>query len=156
MHELIVEQEIAKPLKRVFAFFESPENLEAITPAFLNFEITSPRPIEMQSGARIEYRLRVRGVPIRWRTAITAYEPPHRFVDEQLRGPYRLWVHEHVFCSLGNGSTLIRDHVRYELPRVPGRGLVHRLWVRPDLEKIFSYRKQAIARLLAGTEPQAG
>lgn len=150
VHELVVEQRLPIEIAKVFAFFEDAGNLEAITPPFLNFSILTPRPIDMRAGAQIDYKLRIRGVPAKWRTRITAYDPPHRFVDEQERGPYRLWRHEHTFKALGPNETLIHDRVQYELPRVPGRSIVHALIVRPDLEKIFEYRKQAIERILLG------
>lgn len=147
-YELSRDQEIPVAIDRVFAFFADAANLEAITPPLLRFRILTPRPIEMKPGALIDYRLRIRGVPVRWRTRISIYEPPHRFVDEQLRGPYRQWVHEHTFESTPSGGTRMRDIVRYELPRVPGSSIVHRLMVRPDLERIFDYRREAIGRLL--------
>ncbi|MDX2116434.1 MAG: SRPBCC family protein [Planctomycetota bacterium] len=149
MHELRVEQMIPLPVERVFPFFENPENLEAITPPLLNFRIVTPRPIEMRKGALIDYRLKIRGVPTGWRTLISEYDPPHRFEDRQVRGPYRTWIHLHTFEAV-EGGTLMRDIVRYELPRVPGSSIVHRLLVRPDLEKIFEYRRGAIERLLVG------
>jgi ligand-binding SRPBCC domain-containing protein len=157
MHELTAAQTLPLPLRTVFAFFERPENLEAITPPFLRFRIVSPRPVEMKQDAIIDYRLRIRGVPVRWRTRITRYQPPHRFVDEQISGPYRRWVHEHTFepATLPGGgeATIIRDRVTYELPRLPLRALVHRLLVRPDLERIFDYRADAVERALRDQAP---
>lgn len=131
---------VARPLEVVFGFFADAGNLEAITPPWLRFEILTPRPIAMRAGALIDYRLRVRGVPLRWRTEITAWEPPHFFVDEQLRGPYRLWVHEHRFRAV-RGGTAVLDHVRY---RVPGGRLVSWLFVRRDVERIFAFRRQLL------------
>jgi ligand-binding SRPBCC domain-containing protein len=97
-------------------------------------------PIEMKPGTRIDYRLRLHGIPLRWQSEITTWEPPHRFVDQQRRGPYPLWVHEHTFLEQ-YGGTLARDHVEY---KVPGGSLINRLLVRPDLEKIFKYRHQRL------------
>lgn len=137
------------PIDEVFAFFENAENLEAITPPWLNFRISSDRPIVMGTGALVDYRLRIRGFPVRWRTEIARYEPPHVFVDRQLTGPYRAWVHTHTFESLNDGaSTRMIDHVDYELPRVPGRSLLNRWFVWPDLERIFDYREKHIHQLL--------
>ena len=96
----------------------------------------------MRAGALIDYKLRVRGVPVRWRTHISAWQPPHRFVDEQIRGPYRQWIHEHTF-ELRDGGTLARDVVRYA---VPLDFLAHRWLVRPDVEKIFAYRAQELRK----------
>lgn len=150
MHTLHTEVRIPRPIEDVFAFFADAGNLQAITPPWLDFRILTPRPIEMRANALLDYRLKLRGVPIRWRTRIAAYEPPVRFIDEQLRGPYRVWRHEHTFEAATDGSTIMRDRVGYELPRVPGRGLVHRLFVRPDLERIFRYRERRLLELLAG------
>lgn len=136
------------PLERVFAFFAAPENLEVITPPWLRFRILTPRPIVMAVGLKIDYRISMRGVPMRWRSVITAYEPGRRFVDEQVKGPYRMWVHEHTFEPTGSGGTLVRDRVRYALPRVPGSSIVHRWLVKPDLQRIFAYRKERIAALV--------
>lgn len=153
MHELRVEQIIPRPLEEVFPFFETPENLEAITPPLLHFRIVTPRPIRMTKDAIIDYRLKIRGVPVRWRTRILDYNPPLRFVDSQIKGPYRVWIHEHVFERIPaerGGGTLMRDIVRYELPLAPLSSVVHRWLVRPDLEKIFAYRREAVERLLVG------
>ena len=126
----------------VFSFFADAANLNAITPSWLNFQITSPLPITMREGALIDYRLRVHGLPIRWRTKITKWNPPNDFVDEQVRGPYRLWIHEHTFES-HQGGTLVRDRVRYATPLDV---LLHRTLVRPDIERIFKFRAEALKR----------
>ena len=132
------------PLERVFDFFSRPENLEALTPPWLSFRIETPLPIRMCEGALIDYRLRVRGIPLRWRSEITVWEPPHRFVDEQRRGPYRMWVHEHRFEEV-DGGTRVTDHVTYA---VLGGSVVRRLFVLPDLERIFDHRQERLPTLL--------
>ena len=136
------EAELCLPQRRdeVFAFFADAANLEAITPPWLNFSTITPAPIRMHAGTLIDYKLRLRGFPMRWRTKITEWEPPVRFVDEQIRGPYRQWIHEHSFEE-PDGGTLVRDRVRYA---VPFDFLVHRWLVRPDLERIFAYRGQML------------
>jgi len=133
------------PAARLFSFFADAANLEAITPPWLHFEIVTPMPVKMAEGSLIDYRLRVRGVPMRWRTRISAWSPPHRFVDEQIRGPYRLWIHEHTFEERDSG-TLARDHVRYA---VPFDALLHRWLVRPDIEKIFQHRSDMLKEQFA-------
>ncbi len=130
----------------VFPFFADAANLEVITPPWLNFKIITPQPVEMRVGAIIDYRLRVHGLPMHWRTLITCWEPPFRFVDEQLKGPYRVWVHEHTFEQKGS-QTLARDHVRYA---PPGGRLIDRLFVRRDIEQIFAYRTEALRRRFPG------
>jgi hypothetical protein len=148
--ELRREQWFPRPLEEVFAFFADARNLETITPPWLAFEVLTSDPIAMRPGSLIDYRLRLHGVPLRWRTEIAACQPPHRFVDTQRRGPYREWVHEHTFTARG-GGTVVGDHVRY---RVPGGRLVHELFVRRDVERIFDFRHGRLAELLGS--PGAG
>jgi ligand-binding SRPBCC domain-containing protein len=140
-------QLVRRPLGEVFAFFSDPQNLELLTPPILGFKILTPTPIEMRVGALIDYRISLRGLPLRWRTRIDAYDPMRSFVDVQLRGPYRSWRHTHVFEERPEG-TEVRDHVEYSLPFGPIGALVHRLFVRRDLETIFTYRREAMHRLL--------
>ena len=136
------------PPDNVFRFFGEAANLNAITPSWLDFRIVSPQPIEMRAGTLIDYRLRVRGLPLRWRTLIKEWDPPYRFVDEQLRGPYRQWIHTHTFESR-DGGTLVRDAVKYV---VPLDFILHPLVVRPDIEKIFAFRTKALQRTFGGQE----
>ena len=124
----------------VFPFFADAANLEFLTPPLLHFKVLTPA-IQMRAGALIDYRLRIRGVPVGWRTEIELWEPAFRFVDRQVKGPYRLWRHLHTFEDV-DGGTLCTDVVEYELPRLPGRGMVHKWLVRPDLERIFDYRAE--------------
>lgn len=147
-HTLRREQRLPGSPDDVFAFFGDARNLEAITPPLLRFEVLTPDPIAMGPGALISYRLRVRGMPVGWLTAIREWDPPHRFVDEQLRGPYALWHHTHTFEALEDGGTLMRDVVRYALPLGPLGELALRLFVRRDLEAIFDYRARRIVELL--------
>ncbi len=146
---LRTEQWIDAPREQVFEFFADAFQLEAITPPWLHFHVLTPRPIPMAPGALIDYRLRLRGIPIRWRTEIDVWEPPVRFVDRQLKGPYALWEHEHTFEDHGE-RTLMRDEVAYRLPfaRVLGP-IAQWLMVRRDLEQIFRYRAEVIARYFA-------
>jgi ligand-binding SRPBCC domain-containing protein len=146
MHEFTFQTELwlPRPRTEVFHFFAEARNLETITPPWLKFEVLTPAPIEMRSGTLIDYRIRVHGLPIRWRTEITEWQPPHHFVDVQLRGPYKLWHHTHTFEE-HNGGTVCLDHVRY-WPR--GGALVNWLFVRRDVERIFQYRQQRMQELL--------
>jgi len=150
---LRAELVLRRPLEEVFDFFSRAENLEAITPDFLQFRIASPLPIEMKTGALIDYRLKLHGVPIKWRTEIAFWEPPFRFVDQQLWGPYKRWHHEHTFKAIDGITTLATDEVHY-IPRFGS--LVHKWFVKPDLLKIFGYRQERLAELLGGSiRPQA-
>jgi len=144
-HVLRTSQWLAARLDVLFPFYAAASNLERITPPSLRFEMLTPGPIEMAEGVRIEYRLRLRGVPMRWRSVIRVWDPPHRFVDEQERGPYRLWWHEHTFAAEG-GGTRVNDRVRY---RVPGGRLIERAFVRPELRRIFTYRQRALTSIFA-------
>jgi ligand-binding SRPBCC domain-containing protein len=155
VHVLEREQLLPGAPEDVFPFFEDAGNLERITPQFLGFRVTTPRPIDMRAGALIEYRLRLHGVPVRWRTRIEAFDPPHTFVDRQLSGPYALWHHTHVFEADGRGGTLMRDRVRYALPLGPLGEAAHALFVRRDLCRIFDFRQAKVADLLARRESAA-
>jgi ligand-binding SRPBCC domain-containing protein len=149
MYVLERSQRLELPVERAFEFYADALNLEAITPPWLGFRVETPGPIEMRPGALIDYRLRLHGVPVRWRTRIEAWEPPLRFVDVQVRGPYALWEHEHSFERLDADAVMIRDRVRYELPfGLLGR-IAHRLFVGRDLERIFAFRTHAVASALA-------
>ena len=141
-HVFQTELWLPVPREKVFPFFADARNLEVITPPWLNFNVLTPGHIEMHVGAIIDYRLRVHGVPVRWRTEITGWNPPFSFCDEQRRGPYRLWRHTHTFEEK-NGSTLCRDEVVYA---DPGGALVNWLFVRHDVKKIFAYRAAVLQR----------
>jgi ligand-binding SRPBCC domain-containing protein len=145
VHTLRREQALDLPAATVFDFFADARNLEAITPPLLRFEVATPPPIEMGVGTFIQYQLRLHGIPIRWDTLIQVWDPPRRFVDVQVRGPYRLWHHTHEVEALADGRALMRDTVRYAIGFGPIGDLVHRLVVRRDLEAIFDYRAAAIA-----------
>jgi ligand-binding SRPBCC domain-containing protein len=131
------------PLEIVFPFFADAGNLETITPPWLRFKIVTPPPIAMRPGALIDYRLRLHSIPLRWQSEITVWEPPLRFVDEQRRGPYRAWIHEHTFTESKGGSE-VRDFVRYA---APGGWLVDRLFVRHHVWRIFEYRTRKLQEL---------
>lgn len=148
VHLLERTQRVDLPVDRAFSFYGDAHNLERITPLWLGFEVTTPRPIEMGVGTLIEYRLKLHRVPVRWRTRIEAWDPPHRFVDVQVRGPYSLWEHTHTFEEDGPGATIIRDRVRYSIPFGPLGELADRLLVQQDLKQIFDYRRDAVAREL--------
>ena len=138
---LLRQQLVPRPLAEVFPFFAQAENLQHLTPSFLDFRILTPPPIAMAVGTLIDYRIRLRGLPMRWRTRIAAWQPPHRFADQQLRGPYSVWWHEHLFAEQ-DGGTLITDRVVY---KAPFSFIAHPLVVRRELARIFDYRTQAIA-----------
>jgi hypothetical protein len=147
---------VERPVDEVFAFFADAANLEAITPAFLRFRILTPMPVEMRVGARIDYALSLFGVPLRWRTRITGWEPGVRFVDEQESGPYASWRHTHEFEAEPGGATTVRDLVEYAMPFGPLGRVAHALIVRRALDRIFDHRREAIQRLLGGAGPRGG
>lgn len=148
-HVLESEQLVRAPRARVAEFFERPENLEALTPPFLRFRVLTPPPHVMRAGLELDYQIALRGLPLRWRSRITAYEPGRSFVDEALRSPYAYWRHLHTFEDRGT-DTLVRDRVEYALPLGPLGRLVHALVVRRDLERIFAFRAERMHTLIEG------
>jgi len=146
MHVIDVVQWVPTPLDKVFPFFAEPANLGELTPPRMRFEILTPPPLVMKEGALIDYRIALGPLPMRWRTLITRYDPPHGFTDEQLRGPYDLWHHRHDFREK-DGGTEIRDTVTYRLPFGPLGSLAHALAVKRQLAEIFAYRQKRVAEL---------
>jgi ligand-binding SRPBCC domain-containing protein len=142
IREFRTELWLPRPGEEVFAFSADAANLDAITPPWVHFHTVTPAPIEMRPGTLIDHKLRIHGLPIRWQSRITVWEPPARFVDEQVRGPYRLWRHEHVFEER-DGGTNVSDHVQYA---VAFDFLVHKLFVARDVEKIFAHRTETLRR----------
>ena len=152
IHTLADELWLPRPRAEVFPFFADTANLETITPPWVNFKIITPLPIAMHAGAKIEYQIRIHGVPVRWKTDIILWEPPLRFRDEQRNGPYRQWVHTHEFEEK-DGGTLCRDRVDYA---VWGGHLINALFVRRDVKRIFQYRRERLERLLAAAPSPKG
>ncbi|HEY7560133.1 MAG TPA: SRPBCC family protein [Candidatus Binatia bacterium] len=125
---------------RVFEFFCNPHNLDRITPPWLHFQILTPPSTPMQRGMVLDYRLRIRGLPVRWQSEIAEWESPRRFIDRQTRGPYSLWIHEHTFEE-HQGGTFVEDKVEYA---VPGGKFVQKFFVAPDLDRVFKYRHHVL------------
>lgn len=142
-HIYTASLEIALPRDEVFAFFASAENLQRITPPNLGFQILTPTPIEMKAGALIDYRISLHGIPMTWRTEITIWNPPFEFVDTQLKGPYKQWIHRHTFVETEHGTTMIQDEVRYRLPFEPF-GDIARFFVEREITNIFDHRQKTV------------
>ncbi len=149
IHTLRREQELDGTPEEVFPFFADAFNLEAITPPLLRFRVVTPGPIDMHAGTLIQYRLRLRGIPVTWKTLIQEWTPSRRFVDTQLSGPYALWHHTHTFDPLPGERTLMTDTVRYAIGFGALGELAHRALVRRDVEAIFDHRREALVPLLA-------
>ena len=139
-------QKINQSIFEVFSFFSKAENLQKLTPPWLDFKILTPLPIEMKKGTLIDYQLRLMGIPINWRTEITVWEPPHRFVDEQISGPYKLWRHEHLFVD-EFAVTHMRDTVEYDFFGLFLKYPIRKLFIEPQIRKIFDYRYSQIDQL---------
>lgn len=145
IHQFHEQTRLPRPIDQVFPFFSAAANLERITPPELRFRILTPG-VEMREGALIRYSLGLRGIRFGWTTEITCWNPPHEFVDVQLRGPYRQWIHTHRFHEDG-AATVMDDTVDYALPFQPLGELALPI-VRAQIRRIFAYRAQAIATLL--------
>jgi len=141
------EQKISKSIIDVFDFFSKPENLSVITPNKMDFKILTPSPIEMKEGTLIDYTVKIMSFPIRWRTLITKYDPPNMFIDQQLKGPYSMWHHTHLFEKINDNETLIKDIILYAVPFSFIGSITHSLYIKRDLENIFDYRSQEIKRI---------
>ena len=149
-------QDLPAPRREVFRFFSDPANLEALTPPWLNFEVLTPKPLPQGEGALFEYRIKVRGLPLRWRTLIETFVPEECFVDRQIAGPYALWHHTHRFEDGPGAGTRMTDTVRYRV----GWGIAGRiataLWIRQDIARIFAFRTQVLHDLFKpGPDPQS-
>jgi ligand-binding SRPBCC domain-containing protein len=131
---------LPRAMDEVFPFFADAHNLEAITPDLLQFRLVERERIDMVEGRLIDYRLKIHGVPVKWKSRIPVWDPPHKFVDEQLKGPYLKWYHEHLFAEK-DGGTLVTDIVHY---KPPGGRLMNWLVVERDVRKIFSFRSEAL------------
>jgi ligand-binding SRPBCC domain-containing protein len=143
-YHLTAELWVPRPIEVVFPFFSNAENLNEITPGWLNFQLLTSVPIQMMLGTIMDYKLRLHGIPIRWQSQIEEWDPPFRFVDSQIRGPYRKWIHTHTFQSR-DGGTVIRDDVEYAIGLGWLDEIVKRWLVKPDLDKIFEFRHKQLA-----------
>lgn len=152
MHTLREVTQVPASLESVFDFFNRPENLEKLTPCFLKFRVLTPVPLAMHNGAIFDYRIRLLGIPIRWTSIIAQYDPPHSFVDIQLRGPYSFWHHKHSFVQRGGGVE-VTDEVHYDVGYFFMGKMLNALMIKHQLQLIFSYRKKAIQDLF-GNRPE--
>lgn len=144
MREFYQEARVERPIAEVFRFFSDPGNLARLTPPSMGLEMELPVGEGMREGLEMSYRVRVRGIPMRWRGRITVWDPPRRFVDIQLWGPYRRWEHEHGFEEV-EGGTRVTDRIRYA---VWGGEWVDRWVVRPEMERMFEYRTRRLQELM--------
>ena len=140
------EQWVPASLDQVFRFFSDAANLELLIPRWLRFQILTLQPIHMSPGTLIDYRLHWHGIPMRWRTEITVWQPPHAFEDLQLKGPYARWHHTHRFQAV-DGGTLIYDCVEYSLPFGIVGQIVHAFSVRGNVESIFAFRERKVEEI---------
>ncbi len=146
MHVLIKDTTINRPLNEVFDFFSKVENLNSITPPDMHFKILSPLPIHIQKGTLIDYKIKVNGIPFKWKTEISEWEPPYRFIDKQLNGPYNTWIHEHIFEER-NGVTHMRDIVHFRSPGWILEPLINKLFIEKKVRAIFNYREEKLKEL---------
>ena len=155
-YTLKYEQYIDLPINDVFNFFSKPENLSLITPARIKFDILTPVPLKMKEGQLVDYSLKIMYlIKLHWRTLITHYEKPYKFVDQQIKGPYTMWHHTHTFEEK-DGGTLIRDDLKYAIPLgILGR-FVHALYIKHDIQSIFKYRQKILDDIFTEIKKQSG
>ena len=151
IYELRRKVTLPAPVEDVFSFFSKAENLNLITPPWLHFKILTPPPIHMGKNALIDYAIKLLGLRMTWKTEITDWKPPDRFIDRQIKGPYRVWEHTHLFKEK-EGHTQMEDIVRYAVPGFVLSPFIHFLFVRPRLERIFAFREQRILELFTSRE----
>jgi ligand-binding SRPBCC domain-containing protein len=147
------ETHIPHPLETVFHFFSNAENLNRLTPPHLDFEILTPLPIQMAEGTLIDYQLKIYKIPIKWKTKIIAWEPPYRFIDAQLKGPYRKWIHEHKFEATDDRTKMI-DTVEYAIPGGIFSPAINNLFVRRDIQKIFNFRESQLLTIFRSNDKE--
>ncbi len=149
IYTLQCEMLTERTLQSTFEVFESPYNLAKITPQWLNFQVVSKEKVEMRTGAEIDYIIKWLGLPIKWKTVIQEYQPPHLFIDQQAKGPYSLWRHRHSFEETPEG-TRVGDRVDYALPLGSLGALAHAVIVKRQLLDIFDFRQKALAKIFGG------
>ncbi len=147
-HILIRETLLNGSMEDVFEFFSKAENLNVITPPVLGFKIITPLPVDMKKGTVIDYKIKLNGIPFNWRTEITKWDPPHCFEDTQIKGPYKVWIHEHKF-EARNEKTFMTDTVRYLSPGGPLEFIPHNLFVKKKVNFIFDYRQKIFDELFS-------
>ena len=152
IHKLERTQVVPIPIAEAFEFFANPRNLERLTPDLVHFQFLKAPPEKVSAGTILEYRLRIYGVPVKWRTRIESVEPPNRFVDVQDKGPYAMWRHTHSFRKVDASHTEIRDHVEFAMPLGPLGEIAYRLLVAGSLREIFDYREVALRRLFPNSQ----
>jgi hypothetical protein len=146
MHILTKTTIINKSLSEVFEFFSNAENLNKITPPDMQFKILTPLPIIIKKGTLIDYKIKVSGIPFNWQTEITEWEPNKRFTDKQLKGPYRVWIHEHTFEEK-DGKTIMNDHVQFLSPGWFLEPIINKLFIEKKVKGIFTYREKILNNL---------
>ncbi len=147
VRSLTAQTRLERPLEEVFEFFSKAENLNEVTPAALRFQFLTPLPIIMHAGQVIDYRIRLSGIPFNWKTLVTDWEPPFRFVDQQIKGPYIMWRHEHIFIAEGQ-NTLMTDNVHWASPGGIFEPLINALIVENKVRDIFKFREERFKQLL--------
>jgi ligand-binding SRPBCC domain-containing protein len=148
IYELHCELLVRRSLKETFAFFEDPANLGRITPSWLSFNIVTKN-VAVSQGAQFDYIIRWLGIPMKWRSLISKYNPPNEFVDEQLIGPYETWHHRHTFSETTDG-VVVGDHLKYSLPLGPLGAIAQAVMVKRQLEEVFRYRQRELSKIFAG------
>ena len=160
MADYVIERRLwlPRPRPEVFAFFADPGNLARVSPPPADLRWLAPPPASLGAGAVLDFSIRLCGLPVRWRVFVREFDPPYRFIDAQLWGPFARWEHRHLFFEGPPGDatgTWVEDRVTYRLPLGSLGRLAHALGAGRSIARVFDYRARRLQELLGAASSPA-